>query len=710
MIYFLTKNVEKYDFKEVVVTDDEEMCYRILDSLPSMGYDKEATSLNTLLARELLDSWGNQHVQVVVDKTTCNPAFQQKLADKYELSGFNIKYDLTLARSNGLYIRRVKDAMLTEQRLGLGSGRPNNLLATYERRTLKNFPTLKQTRTEFINWPKDRFFEEYHVIYSAYDVQVMPEILEVQKDLVANANLDFLLDIENRLIPILGKMEVNGFTMNEIAWRKLVDENVAKKAQSELKLDAILEQMKPLYPVLNDYTFKRIFATQTNLLYEPKDAGIKTFNYSSSPALLKLFKAAGLPIPMKNVKDFKLKKKVLKPSTADTALQEYLIKYPNTPFRVLIDELIIYKKLEKLLNSFGMRFLVTELRTKSAMKLGYKNPKTNKVHTTYRQIMTATGRLASGDEKNGFYNSQQLPKKNAYRNCFTLSDDEIKAGWKICTLDLSGAEVIIAASLSGEMKVVKMKDIHSELATPAYRNVIKHIKNTYDEKLWITQVKILLSNTKFNCSDEEANIAIQDTETYTINKTDSFRAEIRDDFKRVVYGLFYGGTSARIAEVLNIPLAWGEIVEKTLKEELPILFKYLEDNAHKAKSEGFVIFNKRTNSRHIFKSYLEAAKFNRKLTKLESSQIERNAKNYPIQGTQADMIKEGMVNVEDWVVANCEDRFQWLLQVHDEIVFKFLGDNIVPQVEKIITDTCDKYLIEGINMSAAYHINTYWEK
>lgn len=437
MIYFLTQNVDKYSFNDVIVTDDWIMCRDILLALPECSYDKEATSLNTLLARELLDSWGNEHVQVVVDKTTVKK-FGQEIADKFVLYGFNIKYDYTLAKFNGLNITRVKDAMLAEQRLGLGSGRSNSLLSTYERRTNKPFPTQKKIRNDFINWPKGQLFEEHHVIYSAYDCQVLPEIIKEQNRIVRDLEMEYLVDIENRLLPTLGDAEIEGFYMDEPSWRNLIEENKIKKAQQEIKLDAILEQMKPLYPILNNYTFKRIFAEQANLFFEPKDAGFKTFNYSSSNQVLQLFNAAKLPLPQHMVKDAKLKKKVLKASIADDALRDYLIKYPTTPFRNFIEALLIYTKLEKLLNSFGMRFLVSEMRTKTAMKIGYRNPYTGRVHTTYRQSMTATSRLSSGDEEHGFYNSQQLPKQNRYRNCFTLSPEEKAEGWKICTLDLSG--------------------------------------------------------------------------------------------------------------------------------------------------------------------------------------------------------------------------------------------------------------------------------
>lgn len=711
MIYFLTKNVDKYSFDDdIIVTDDEQLCEDILSERKFMGYDKEATSLNTLLARELLDSWGDADVQVVVDRTTCNPAFAQRIADKYVLHGFNIKYDYTLAKFNGLNIKRVKDAMLREQRLGQGSGRANTLLATYERRCNKTFPTQKKTRDDFINWPKGQLFEAHHIVYSAGDVKILPEIFAVQEVLITSLNMNFLISIEDRLCPILGDMEIEGFYLNEVAWRGLVDDNKRKKANAELLLDSILEQMKPIFPTLNGYKFKRNFNEQTSLFGENTDAGVKGFNYSSSNQVLSLFKAAGLPIPTQTKKDFKLKKKVTKPSIAEQALKEYLILYPKTPFKVFIEALLIYTKIEKLINSFGMRFIQYDVHEKGKKpKLGYKNYYTHKVHTTYRQCMTATSRLASGDEKFGYYNSQQLPKQNRYRNCFILSEQEKAEGWKICTLDLSGAEVVILTALSGELKILQYKDIHSELCTPAYQRVLNHIKQNYRPDEWITQTKILLSNTKFECTTEEATIAIKDPNSYTIDKVDTFRAEIRDDFKRVVYGLFYGGTASRIAEVLGISKEWAELIEGSLKEQLPLLFKYLEDNAAKGVSTGIITFNTRTNSRHIFKSYLDAAKFQRALNKVEKSTIERNCKNYPIQGTQADMIKEGIVEVMEWVWANNID-FVLKLQVHDEIVFKFKEQSTVDMVEKIILDTCNKYLVPGVEMKAAYHIADFWEK
>lgn len=270
---------------------------------------------------------------------------------------------------------------------------------------------------------------------------------------------------------------------------------------------------------------------------------------------------------------------------------------------------------------------------------------------------------------------------------------------------------MIAASLSGELKVLQYKDIHSELATPAYRKVLQYINHTFcdDKERQIEEALLLLSNTKAKAKRELAIHSLENWQTFTISKNDPHLAENRDDFKKVVYGLFYGGTAMRIAQVMNIPLKYAELVERQMKLELPLLFKYLEDNASKAKNQGFVIFNTRTNSKHIFETYLKAAQYGRDLTYAEKGEMERASKNYPISGSQSDMIKEGMVEIDDYITST-KAEFKWKGQVHDEIIFKFKDDELVPKIAKILLDTCDKYLVEGVHMACDYKIKTHWMK
>lgn len=202
---------------------------------------------------------------------------------------------------------------------------------------------------------------------------------------------------------------------------------------------------------------------------------------------------------------------------------------------------------------------------------------------------------------------------------------------------------------------------------------------------------------------------MENWQTFTISKTHEHLKENRDDFKKVVYGAFYGATSNRIAEVMNIPLPYADLIDKQLKIELPILFKYLDDNSKIAKETGKLTFNTRTNSRHIFKSYLDAAQYGRSLTFAEKGDMERASKNYPVSGTQADMIKEAMVEIDNYV-RSTGTPFKWKGQVHDEIIFKFKEEGLEHKIAKILTDTCDKYLVEGVHMKCDYHVKSYWCK
>lgn len=437
MIYFLTKG--DYQFDGITVTQDEELCSQILHSLPFLGYDKETTHLNTLIARELLDSIGDRNTQVVIDRTTVNPKFLQELANKCKFWGHNIKYDVSVSLANGLIIRNVGDTMIRDQRLGLGSGRLNNLKDVYERRTGKMFPTSKDIRSEFANWPESKKFEAKHIIYSAGDVATLEDIIEPQSKIITACGMDFLIDIEEKFLHILSEIEIEGWYLDEKGWLELIEIAKRERYEYETEMDTILNQLKEVHPNLNNSVFNRQLVTQADLFGGSVDLNPQTFNYGSQDQVLEVIRNTGLPIPTHNVKDETLHKKVIKESIAEDALNEYLIKYPRTPLRDFMVTLLKQKKVVKRISSFGVRFLVTQLKLKQGKtKIGYKNPRTRRVHTSYKQCNTDNCRLASGDESIGFYNSQQLPKISAYRKCFCLSPEEIAEGWKIGTMDLSG--------------------------------------------------------------------------------------------------------------------------------------------------------------------------------------------------------------------------------------------------------------------------------
>ena len=204
--------------------------------------------------------------------------------------------------------------------------------------------------------------------------------------------------------------------------------------------------------------------------------------------------------------------------------------------------------------------IITILLTRIA-----NNPVTNKLHTIYRQCGTATGRFASGGGKyeKDKINSQQIPKEKEYRNCFCEEE-----GYNILTIDLSGAELVILASLSGDeyLKTI-LDDPHSPLATAAYNKVIQYILNTFPESRWMDELTELLR------TEDRARQAIKDR-SFTITKSTS--KDLRDSFKAVIYGLSYGASEHKVAYTLKIPLDYAKLMVEALENTIPTTFDYLD--------------------------------------------------------------------------------------------------------------------------------------
>jgi DNA polymerase-1 len=307
-------------------------------------------------------------------------------------------------------------------------------------------------------------------------------------------------------------------------------------------------------------------------------------------------------------------------------IQLYLKQNPSSSLRDFLGIFIKYKKVQKHLSSFGYNYL------------DMISPITGRLHTVYRQCMTETGRLSCGDSSGaGKPNLQQIPKMKELRRCFGYLP-----GYKILIIDLSSAELVILGSKAQDFNLIKLNegDMHSYLATKSWRKILQN-------------------------------------ETYTVSKTEN--EEKRTEFKNVNYGILYGATARKIAETLNVSIDAAQLVMETLGEEIPNTFAYMERVSKEAVSKGYVVFNSRTNSRRWFVDRSQRS----------IGKIKRAAINSPIQGTQADMIKESMVEVNKMIIENNYDS-QLLMQVHDELVFAFKDDEFPEKVKEVMVTTCNK--------------------
>ncbi|WP_334030628.1 DNA polymerase I [Alteromonas sp. P256] len=332
-----------------------------------------------------------------------------------------------------------------------------------------------------------------------------------------------------------------------------------------------------------------------------EEAG-ETFNLGSTKQLQHiLFEKMSLPIVKKTPKGA--------PSTSEDVLQELALEYP------LPQKIMEYRGLTKLKNTY------TDKLPKMI------NHRTGRVHTSYHQAVTATGRLSSTDP-----NLQNIPIRNEagrrVRQAFVP-----RKGNKIVAADYSQIELRIMAHLSKDKGLLDAfangKDIHKATAAEVF------------------------------------GIALDDVTT-----------EQRRSAKAINFGLIYGMSAFGLAKQLNIPRNEAQKYMDLYFERYPGVLDYMDSTRESAKEKGYVetVFGRR-----LYLPDIKASNGARR------KGAERAAINAPMQGTAADVIKMAMIKVDDWIAKNASDDVSMMMQVHDELVFEIKEDKIDDYVSTIKT-------------------------
>ena len=373
-----------------------------------------------------------------------------------------------------------------------------------------------------------------------------------QEKMLEKRNLTALYrNVELPLARVLYDMEITGFYVDTAVLRKLGSE----------------------FQTRIDELSKEIFIM----------AG-KQFNLNSPFQLGEvLFEDMGLPSKKKNRRGY----------STDTDVLES-IDHPIIP---LITE---YRQLQKLKSTYidAMFALIS--------------PKTGRIHTTFKQAVTATGRLSSAEP-----NLQNIPvRSEAGRNIRKAFLPE-KEGYVLVNGDYSQIELRILAHVSGDPTLIKSfvsgEDIHARTAAEVFGVDIKDVTK-----------------------------------------------EQRSRAKAVNFGIIYGIGDFGLAKNINSTRREAaEFIEKYL-DRYPLVKKYMEDSVKEAKAKGYAetIMGRR---REL--PQLRAQNFNVR------SFGERAAMNTPIQGSAADIIKMAMLNVEKKLKEN-PDLGKMILQVHDELIIE----------------------------------------
>ncbi|SJN56256.1 DNA polymerase I [Vibrio ruber DSM 16370] len=406
-------------------------------------------------------------------------------------------------------------------------------------------------------------------VYAAEDADVTLRLHHrLMENLEQNETLlKIYQDIEVPLVPVLSRMERTGVHIDDMRLNVQSQEIAQRLEELESKAFEI--------------------------------AG-ESFNLSSPKQLQQIFfEKMGLPVVKKTPSGT--------PSTNEEVLQELALDYPLP--KVILE----YRGLAKLKSTY------TDKLPKMI------NPVTGRVHTSYHQAVTATGRLSSTDP-----NLQNIPVRNEegrrIRQAFVT-----EPGWKIVAIDYSQIELRIMAHLSGDQSLLDAfqqgKDIHAATAAEILGIPLEQVSG-----------------------------------------------EQRRRAKAVNFGLIYGMSAFGLAKQLGIPRHEAQSYMEKYFERYPGVMQYMEDTRSQASEQGYVetLFGRRLHLPEI-----------RSRNGMRRKAAERAAINAPMQGTAADIIKKAMLLVDSWIEQEGQGRVRLLMQVHDELVFEIQESSLTEIESKI---------------------------
>ncbi|MCU6236606.1 DNA polymerase I [Morganella morganii] len=483
--------------------------------------------------------------------------------------GQNLKFDRGIMENYGVELRGIAfDTMLESYVLNSVAGRHDmDSLAdrhlNYKTTTFEDIAGKGKKQLTFNQIPLEEAAN-----YAAEDAditlllhQALYPQLEAEKSL-----LHVYQDIEMPLVPVLSRMERTGV---------LIDANVL--AAQSVELTARLDELE-----------KQAFAI----------AG-EEFNLSSPKQLQTiLFEKLNLPVVKKT------------PGGAPSTNEEVL---------------------EELADNHELPRVILEHRSLSKLKTTYTDklplmvdPKTRRVHTSYHQAVTATGRLSSRDP-----NLQNIPVRTdegrRIRQAFIARD-----GYCIMAADYSQIELRIMAHLSQDKGLLKAfaegKDIHRATAAEVFGVPL-----------------------------------------------DDVTADQRRSAKAINFGLIYGMSAFGLARQLGIPRGEAQRYMDLYFERYPGVLDYMARTREHAAEKGYV---ETLEGRRLWLPEINSRNGMRRKA------AEREAINAPMQGTAADIIKKAMIAVDDWLQKENIDALM-IMQVHDELVFEVRKEQQAEMAEKI---------------------------
>ena len=490
-------------------------------------------------------------------------------------------------------------------------------------------------------------------------VKTLGDAISKNQTKLVGQNLKFDLPILNRhgikVTEFLGDTMLMSYVLNSTGTRHGLDrmamhylqyqpmkyEEVAGSASKQINFAQVEIPAATFYAAEDaDITFRLFNLLDKKLKKEPKLINLlKTLEYPMLKSLLRV-ETNGAKINTSMLaeysKDLGLKIDELSKTAFKMAGEEFNMDSPKQLVEILYNklELPVLKKtpkgqpstnedtLQRLAEEYELPKVIIQYRGLAKLKSTYtdsliniQHPDTKRIHTSYQQAVTSTGRLSSTEP-----NLQNIPIKTAegrkIREAFVAEKGNV-----LISADYSQIELRIMAHLSGDQNL-----------THAFNNNIDVHSATASEI--------------FNVSLEEVT------------------SEHRRSAKAINFGLIYGMSAFGLTRQLGIPRHEAQAYLDTYFERYTGVREYMDSTKELAKKNLYV--------ETILGRKLHVAAINDS-NGLRRQAAERAAINAPLQGSAADIIKKAMIDVDSWIGEDNQN-IKMIMQVHDELIFEVKKD------------------------------------
>lgn len=477
---------------------------------------------------------------------------------------------------------------------------------------------------------------------------------------------------------VAGRHDMDSLAERHLNHKTITFEEIAGKGKSQLTFDQIaLEQAAPYAAEDADVTLQLHLKLWPQL---EKEAGLKkVFTDIDMPLVpvLSRMERTGVLIDShilgKHSQELAIRLDELEKKAHEAAGEPFNLSSPKQLQAILFEKqkLPVVKKTpggapstnEEVLaelaeQGFELPTIILEHRGLAKLKSTYTdklpqmiNGATGRVHTSYHQAVTATGRLSSSDP-----NLQNIPVRNdegrRIRQAFIAPQ-----GYKIVAADYSQIELRIMAHLSGDKGLLTAfaagKDIHRATAAEVF------------------------------------GLALEDV-----------TSEQRRSAKAINFGLIYGMSAFGLARQLNIARGEAQRYMDLYFERYPDVLEYMERTRQQAAEQGYV---ETLDGRRLYLPEIHSRNGMRRKA------AERAAINAPMQGTAADIIKRAMIAVDAWLLEQKEPLVRMIMQVHDELVFE-VHESIIDQTVEKVRELMEKSLELAVPLKVDVGTGENWDQ